>query len=177
MRRAWHLQSSLSGHIEEEQRHLSPSRASHERSVPLLHVASVCCSSCACTCCTANAVVSFASVAYSRAMHASLHGVDHKLPLTGSSRLSSPYASSPSRTFAKRSTRSAPCTKIACQQRPDTGRPVWRQRTDQVGISAAGQRSPAIASQHRESSTALKLCFVSGCTAALDVVQHCFRAV
>ncbi|KAL0055238.1 hypothetical protein WJX82_009200 [Trebouxia sp. C0006] len=65
-------------------------------------------------------------------MHATLRGIDHKFPLTGSSRLSSPYASSPSRTFAKRSTRSAPCTKIACQQRPDTGRPVWRQRTDQV---------------------------------------------
>ena len=105
--------------------------------ISLLHVASVCCFSCTCTCCTANAVVSFALVAYSRAMHATLRGIDHKFPLTGSSRLSSPYASSPSRTFAKRSTRSAPCTKIACQQRPDTGRPVWRQRTDQVGISAA----------------------------------------
>jgi hypothetical protein len=94
-------------------------------------------SSCACKCSTANAVVSFASVAYSRAMHATLQVVDQKYPLTGNSRSFSPLASSPSRTFTKRSRSSAPCTKIACQQRPDTGRPVWRQRTDQVGISAA----------------------------------------
>ncbi|KAL0021917.1 hypothetical protein WJX79_004256 [Trebouxia sp. C0005] len=65
-------------------------------------------------------------------MHATLHVVDHKYPLTGNSRLSSPFASSPSRAFAKRSPSSAPCTKVACQQRPDTGRPVWRQHTDQV---------------------------------------------
>lgn len=65
-------------------------------------------------------------------MHATLHGADHKSSLTGNSRLSSAFASLPSRTFARRSPSSTPCTKIACQQRPDTGRPVWRQRTDQV---------------------------------------------
>jgi len=101
-------------------------------------------SSCACKCSTANAVVSFASVAYSRAMHVTLQVVDQKYPLTDNSRSLSPLASSPSRTL--RSVRGA--------ARPVRKSPVNKDRTPvaRCGVSAQTRLASQLPSQSASNS-------------------------